>query len=88
MEFSFERGPCVLSVNTSLQCARFNRRDQGVACRSSEPDDGGDELEAGPVDGGAFGVAGRDSPWRGYLVADVVHDNIAHVEVLYRSPLC
>ena len=24
-----------------------------------------------PVDGGAFGVAGHDSPWQGYLVVDV-----------------
>lgn len=44
-------------------------------------------LEA-EVDGGAFGVAALDPPWFGYLVLDVVHDNIAHVEVLYRSPLC
>jgi hypothetical protein len=29
-------------------------------------------LEAGPVDGGAFGVAGLDPPWQGYLVLDVV----------------
>jgi hypothetical protein len=29
-----------------------------------------------------------DPPWPGHLILDVVHDNIAYVEVLYRSPLC
>lgn len=41
---------------------------------------------------GAYGVGhhnvGLDAPWPGYLILDVVHDEIRYVEVLYRSPLC
>jgi hypothetical protein len=29
-----------------------------------------------------------DAPWPGYLILDVVHDDIVYVEVLYRSPRC
>jgi hypothetical protein len=28
-----------------------------------------------------------EPPWPGYLVLDVVHDDIVHIEVLYRTPL-
>src|SRR5262245_36475286 len=45
-----------------------------------------------PKPAGAYGDGHRsvclDPPWPGYLVLDVVHDSIAYVEVLYRSPLC
>ena len=45
-----------------------------------------------PKPAGAYGYGHRnvclDPPWPGYLVVDVVHDNIVHVEVLDRSPLC
>lgn len=29
-----------------------------------------------------------DPPWSGYLILDVVYDDIVYVEVLYRAPLC
>lgn len=39
----------------------------------------------------AYGAGHRnvwlDAPWQGYLILDVVHDDIVYVEVLYRSPL-
>ncbi|MEV4759711.1 hypothetical protein AB0J86_32080 [Micromonospora sp. NPDC049559] len=41
----------------------------------------------GPYGDGHRNVA-LDAPWSGYLVLDVVHDEIVYVEVLYRSPLC
>jgi hypothetical protein len=45
-----------------------------------------------PKPAGAYGDGHRnvclDAPWPGYLVLDVVHDDIMYVEVLYRSPLC
>ncbi|MFG2039079.1 hypothetical protein [Dactylosporangium sp. NPDC048998] len=28
-----------------------------------------------------------DAPWPGYLILDVLHDDIVYVEVLYRTPL-
>ncbi|MEU0558668.1 hypothetical protein [Dactylosporangium sp. NPDC006015] len=41
---------------------------------------------------GTYGVGHRnvclDAPWPGYLILDVVHDEIMYVEVLYRPPLC
>jgi hypothetical protein len=45
-----------------------------------------------PKPAGAYGNGHRnvclDAPWPGYLILDVVHDDIVYVEVLYRSPLC
>jgi hypothetical protein len=45
-----------------------------------------------PTPAGGYGDGHRnvslDPPWPGYLVLDVVHDDVAHVEVLYRAPLC
>ena len=45
-----------------------------------------------PKPAGAFGDGHRnvclDAPWPGYLILDVVHDDIMYIEVLYRSPLC
>lgn len=44
-----------------------------------------------PKPAGAYGDGHRnvclDAPWPGFLVLDVVDDDIAYVEVLYRSPL-
>ena len=40
---------------------------------------------------GAFDAGHRtvplSSPWQGYLILDVVNDDIVYIEVLYRSPL-
>ena len=45
-----------------------------------------------PKPAGAYGDGHRnvclDAPWPGYLILDVVNDDIVYVEVLYRSPLC
>jgi hypothetical protein len=39
----------------------------------------------------AYGASHRnvalDAPWPGYLILDVVDDEIVYVEVLYRPPL-
>lgn len=42
---------------------------------------------AGPYGAGHRNVC-LDPPWPGYLILDVVHDDIVYVEVLYRSSLC
>jgi len=44
-----------------------------------------------PKPDGAYGPGHRnvllDPPWAGYLILDVVEDEIVFVEVLYRTPL-
>ncbi|HET8684187.1 MAG TPA: hypothetical protein VFM54_20285 [Micromonosporaceae bacterium] len=55
------------------------------------PDDLCQSFYTAPKPPGAYGAGHRNvclnPPWPGYLVLDVVHDNIVYVEVLYRSPL-
>ena len=55
-------------------------------------DDFCQSFYTGPKPAGAYGAGHRnvclDAPWQGYLILDVVHDDIVYVEVLYRSPLC
>jgi hypothetical protein len=41
---------------------------------------------SGAYDNGHRNVC-LDAPWPGYLILDVVHDDIVYVEVLYRSAL-
>jgi hypothetical protein len=54
-------------------------------------DDFCQSFYTGPKPVGAFGNGHRnvclDAPWPGYLILDVVHDDIVHVEVLYRPLL-
>lgn len=54
-------------------------------------DDFCQSFYTGPKPAGAYGDGHRnvclDAPWPGYLILDVVHDDIMYVEVLYRSPL-
>ncbi|MGI5180307.1 hypothetical protein ACQEVZ_28710 [Dactylosporangium sp. CA-152071] len=44
-----------------------------------------------PKPAGAYGPGHRnvclEPPWPGYLILDVLHDDIVHIEVLYRTPL-
>lgn len=44
-----------------------------------------------PKPTGAYGPGHRnvclEPPWPGYLILDVLHDDIVHIEVLYRTPL-
>ncbi|MER7009683.1 hypothetical protein ABT297_42495 [Dactylosporangium sp. NPDC000555] len=44
-----------------------------------------------PKPSGAYGKGHRNvclkPPWPGYLILDVLHDDIVYVEVLYRTPL-
>jgi hypothetical protein len=44
-----------------------------------------------PKPAGAYGLGHRniclEPSWPGHLILDVVHDDIVHVEVLYRRPL-
>jgi len=55
-------------------------------------DDFCQSFHTAPKPSGPYGDGHRnvclDAPWPGYLILDVVHDNIVYVEVLYRSPLC
>jgi hypothetical protein len=54
-------------------------------------DDFCQSFHTGANRAGAHGEGHRnvwlDAPWPGYLILDVVHDEIRYVEVLYRSPL-
>lgn len=54
-------------------------------------DDFCQSFYTGPKPAGAYGDGHRnvclDAPWPGYLILDVVDDNIMYVEVLHRSPL-
>jgi hypothetical protein len=54
-------------------------------------DDFCQSFYTGPKPAGAYGDGHRnvclDAPWPGYLILDVVDDDIMYVEVLYRSPL-
>jgi hypothetical protein len=44
-----------------------------------------------PKPAGAYGTGHSniclDPPWPGYLILDVLHDDIVHIEVLHRTPL-
>ena len=54
-------------------------------------DDFCQSFYTGPKPDGAYGPGHRnvllDPPWAGYLILDVVDDEIVFVEVLYRTPL-
>lgn len=60
--------------------------------RCSCNDDFCQSFRTAPKLSGPYGDGHRnvclDAPWPGYLILDVLHDDIAYVEVLYRSPLC
>jgi hypothetical protein len=62
-----------------------------VIDRCSCADDFCQSFHTAPKPSGPYGDGHRnvclDAPWPGYLILDVVHDNIVYVEVLYRSPL-
>jgi hypothetical protein len=49
-------------------------------------------VYTGSKPAGAYGDGHRNvrlhPPWPGYLILDVVYDNIVSVEVLHRSPMC
>jgi hypothetical protein len=55
-------------------------------------DDFCQSFRTAPKPAGPYGAGHRnvclDAPWPGYLILDVVHDDIVYVEVLNRSPLC
>lgn len=55
-------------------------------------DDFCQSFHTAPKPPGPYGDGHRnvclDAPWPGYLILDVVYDDIVYVEVLYRSPLC
>lgn len=55
-------------------------------------DDFCQSFHTAPKPADAYGDGHRnvclDAPWAGYLILDVVNDEIRYVEVLYRSPLC
>jgi hypothetical protein len=54
-------------------------------------DDFCQSFYTGPKPVGAYGPGHRnvclEPPWPGYLILDVLDDNIVHIEVLYRTPL-
>jgi hypothetical protein len=54
-------------------------------------DDFCQSFHTAPKSPGPYGDGHRniclDAPWPGYLILDVVHDDIVYVEVLNRSPL-
>jgi hypothetical protein len=59
---------------------------QGLSCRSSEPDQCGDEYKAGAVERGAFGVAGGQvSPLLEPVEAVFDHVNAPHLVALVRA---
>lgn len=49
-------------------------------------------FHTAPKSSGPYGEGHRDvcldALWPGYLILDVLHDDIVYVEVLNRSPLC
>jgi hypothetical protein len=77
-------------------CGEDRLADQVERLRIVEVCDCGDDfcqsIYTGPKPAGAYGSGHRtvclDAPWPGYLILDVVHDDIVYVEVLYRSRLC
>jgi hypothetical protein len=54
-------------------------------------DDFCQSFYTGPKPAGAYGPGHRnvclEPSWPGYLILDVLHDDIVHIEVLYRTPL-
>ena len=54
-------------------------------------DDFCQSFYTGPRPVGAYGTGHRnvclEPSWPGYLVLDVLYDDIVHIEVLYRTPL-
>ena len=76
-------------------CDEAQLREQVERLRVIEMCSCGDDFcqsfHTAPVLPGPYGEGDRsvclDAPWPGYLILDVVDDDIVYVEVLYRPPL-